>query len=239
MTLVRPTRINGGALHTLPLWQGVHVLSLELLHYFSLEQLLEVMDTPPSLAKKISSLLSSHTPRRLNPENKGRAAVLIPIFQDDRDLYFLLTLRTDKVETHKNQISFPGGVRDPEDGELVQTALRESWEEVGLAAGKVTILGEFDEYYSVTDLIVTPYVGWLESLSDLTPNPDEVQEILQVPWTIFRNDNLLRIEMRKRFEREMKIYFYRFGEQEVWGLTAQIIRDFLQLIEPLEHSGSD
>jgi 8-oxo-dGTP pyrophosphatase MutT (NUDIX family) len=212
---------------------------LESLQYSQIVSPQESMDCLPPLARKISALLGSHTPRKLNPANKGRAAVLMPIFEHDRDLYFLLTLRTDKVETHKNQISFPGGVRDPKDSELVQTALRESWEEVGLAAESVTILGEFDEYYSITDLIVTPFVGWLDSLSRLTPSPDEVQEILRVPWSIFRNDDLLRIEMRRRFEREMKIYFYQFGEKEVWGLTAQIIRDFLQLIEPLEHSGSD
>lgn len=197
------------------------------------------MDCLPPLARKISTLLGSHIPRKLNPENKGRAAVLIPIFERDRELYFLLTLRTDKVETHKNQISFPGGVQDPRDNNLVQTALRESWEEIGLPADAVTILGEFDEYYSVTDLVVTPYAGWLGSVSRLVPNPDEVQEILRVPWSVFRNDDLLRIEMRRRFEREVKIYFYQFGEKEVWGLTAQIIRDFLQLIEPLGHFGSD
>ena len=194
------------------------------------------MEPLPSLAHQIISLLDSRNPRRLNQEDKGRAAVLMPIFQEASSCFFLLTLRTDKVETHKNQISFPGGVQASEDRDLTHTALRETWEEIGLVPGKVSILGEFDEYYSVTGLIVTPFVGWIAPPQDLTPNPDEVEEVLRVPWNIFRDNRLLRVEMKKRFEQEKKIYFYQFEKKEVWGLTAQIIRDFLKLVEPLESS---
>ena len=196
------------------------------------------MDPLPPLAQQISTLLDSRNPRRLNQEHKGRAAVLMPIFQGGPGCFFLLTLRTDKVETHKNQISFPGGVQAPEDQNLLHTALRETWEEIGLAPGKVSILGKFDEYYSVTGLIVTPFAGWIEPPHSLTPNPDEVEEVLQVPWSIFRDSQLLRVEMKRRFEQERKIYFYQFREKEVWGLTAQIIHDFLKLIEPLERPGN-
>ena len=196
------------------------------------------MDPIPSLALQISSLLDSRKPRRLIQEHRGRAAVLMPIFQDRSGYFFLLTLRTGKVETHKNQISFPGGVQAPEDQDLLHTALRESWEEIGLVPEKVSILGKFDEYFSVTGLIVTPFAAWIDPPLDLTPNPDEVEEILQVPWSIFRDRGLLRVEMKKRFEQETQIYFYQFGEKEVWGLTAQIIRDFLKLVEPLERSNN-
>src|SRR4029077_17249242 len=102
--------------------------------------------------------------------------------------------------------------------------------------GKVTILGEFDEYYSVTGLIVTPFAGWITPPQDLTPNPDEVEEILRVPWSIFRDNRLSRVEMKKRSDQEKKIYFYQFEKKEVWGLTAQIIRDFLKLVELLQYS---
>ena len=194
------------------------------------------MEPLPSLAQHISSLLNSRVPRKLNQDHLGRAAVLMPIFQDDSSNFFLLTLRTDKVETHKNQISFPGGVRASDDRDLVHTALRETWEEIGLVPGNVSILGEFDEYYSVTGLIVTPFAGWIAPPKDLRPNPDEVEEVLRVPWSIFRDNRLLRVEMKKRFEQEKKIYFYQFEKKAVWGLTAQIIRDFLKLVEPLEGS---
>ena len=194
------------------------------------------MEPLPSLAQQISSLLNSRVPRKLFQDHLGRAAVLMPIFQDDSRNFFLLTLRTDKVETHKNQISFPGGVQASDDRDLVHTALRETWEEIGLVPGDISILGEFDEYYSITGLIVTPFVGWIAPPKDLRPNPDEVEEVLRVPWSIFRDNRLLRVEMKKRFEQEKKIYFYQFESKEVWGLTAQIIRDFLKLVEPLEGS---
>ncbi len=194
------------------------------------------MEPLPSLALQISSLLNSRGPRKLFQDHLGRAAVLMPIFQDDSRNFFLLTLRTDKVETHKNQISFPGGVQASDDRDLVHTALRETWEEIGLVPGDISILGEFDEYYSITGLIVTPFVGWIAPPKDLRPNPDEVEEVLRVPWSIFRDNRLLRVEMKKRFEQEKKIYFYQFESKEVWGLTAQIIRDFLKLVEPLEGS---
>jgi 8-oxo-dGTP pyrophosphatase MutT (NUDIX family) len=188
----------------------------------------------PSFAQQISDLLRARNPRRLIHENWRRAAVLIPIFQIGSNRFFLLTLRTGKVETHKNQISFPGGVQDPEDLDLVHTALRETWEEIGLAAGEVRVLGEFDEYYSITGLVVTPIAAWIDCPEGLTLNPDEVQEVLQVPWSIFQDNKLVRVELRKRADREIKVYFYRYGRKEIWGLTAQIIRDFLKLIGPLE-----
>lgn len=197
-----------------------------------------MMERLPPLAQHIFSLLDSRRPRRLNQEHQGRAAVLMPIFQDGSSSFFLLTLRTDKVETHKNQISFPGGVQSSDDRDLVHTALRETWEEIGLVPGQVRILGEFDEYYSVTGLIVTPFAAWIAPPQNLTPNPDEVEEVLRVPWSIFRDNRLLRVEMQKRFEQERKIYFYQFERKEVWGLTAQIIRDFMKLVEPSECSSN-
>ncbi len=154
----------------------------------------------------------------------------MPIFRQDQEYFFLLTQRTQRVETHKGQISFPGGVKDVSDRDLLQTALRESWEEIGLAPERVQILGEFDEYFSVTDLLVTPFAGWLDSPNDMKLNPEEVDEVLHVPFSLFRDSRLCRVETRRRFEVERKIYFYNYEGKEVWGLTAQIIRDFLKLI---------
>lgn len=185
----------------------------------------------PPLAREIASRLSARSPRRLRVEQSGRAAVLIPILQSDRESAFLLTERTHKVETHKGQISFPGGVQDPADESLLQTALRETQEEVGLLPERVFVLGEFDEYFSITGLIVTPYVGWIAGPLELNPNPDEVEEILRVPFHVFQDRRRLRVEKRMRDGLERKIYFYDYEGKVVWGLTAQIIRDFLLLME--------
>jgi len=155
----------------------------------------------------------------------------MPILPHGEDFCFLLTQRTHKVETHKGQISFPGGIQEDSDSNLLQTALRETWEEIGLRSEGIQILGEFDEYLSITGLIVTPFAAWIEGPYSLTPNPDEVDEILRVPFRIFQNSCTLRVERRVRLGIERKVYFYEFQGKEVWGLTAQIIRDLMQLLD--------
>ncbi len=192
-----------------------------------------MMNEPPSLAfyQKISRLLNSRAPRKLEYSQQRRAAVLMPIFEQGEDYFFLLTQRTHTVETHKGQISFPGGLAETSDETLIRTALRETQEEIGLESDQLEILGEFDEYPSVTGLIVTPFVARLDTPFALNPNPDEVQEVLQVPLGLFRDESSLRVEIRRRFDQDLPVYFYNFRGRDVWGLTAQIIRDFMMLID--------
>ncbi|MCI0421316.1 MAG: CoA pyrophosphatase [Acidobacteria bacterium] len=185
----------------------------------------------PVLIEGIASQLRSRTPRRLDVDHAGRAAVLMPILPEGTEFSFLLTQRTHKVETHKGQISFPGGVQDDSDQNLLQTALRETWEEIGLTPEAIHILGEFDEYLSITGLIVTPFAAWVGGPLNLAPNADEVDEILRVPFSVFQDSRQLRVETRVRRGAERKVYFYDFQGKEVWGLTAQIIRDFLKLLD--------
>ena len=191
----------------------------------------------PGLVKRLSSQLQSRNPRRIVVDHSGRAAVLMPILPHGEEFCFLLTQRTHKVETHKGQISFPGGIREDLDSNLLQTALRETWEEIGLASAKIQILGEFDEYLSITGLIVTPFAAYVREPLNLAPNPDEVDEILRVPFSIFQDSRTLRVETRVRLGVERKVYFYDFQGKEVWGLTAQIIRDVLRLVDQRESHG--
>jgi 8-oxo-dGTP pyrophosphatase MutT (NUDIX family) len=185
----------------------------------------------PGLIERLSSQLQSRTPRRLAVDHSGRAAVLIPILPHGEEFCFLLTQRTHKVETHKGQVSFPGGIQEDSDSNLLQTALRETWEEIGLASEGIHILGEFDEYLSITGLIVTPFAAYVRRPLNLAPNPDEVDEILEVPFSLFQDSRTLRVEPRVRLGVERKVYFYDFRGKEVWGLTAQIIRDLMQLLD--------
>ncbi len=189
------------------------------------------------IASQIASQMTSRTPRTLDGNYSGRAAVLMPIWKRQETLSFLLTRRTEQVETHKGQISFPGGMRDSEEEPLVRTALRETREEIGLPDSQIRVLGQFDEYLSATDLIVTPFVGWVFPPLELNPSPEEVEEILEVPWSLFRDPRVVRTETLRRLDRDIRVYHYDFRGRDVWGLTARIIRDFLQLIDSAE-SGS-
>ncbi|MEW5975763.1 MAG: CoA pyrophosphatase [Acidobacteriota bacterium] len=184
---------------------------------------------------QIQQKLLKHSSKRIEHPSGGRAAVLMPIFQKNDEPYLLLTLRTEQVETHKGQVSFPGGVQEPRDSSLEYTALRETEEEIGLSPENVRILGDFDEYLSVTDLVVRPFVGWIEMPVALKPNPDEVAAILEPPLHLFRDESRVRVEKRVRRNEERLVYFYDFNGQEIWGLTAQIIRDFVAMLDGREH----
>jgi 8-oxo-dGTP pyrophosphatase MutT (NUDIX family) len=181
------------------------------------------------LAEKISLALSNLEPRRLGDRFQCEAAVLIPIFEREGEPHFLLTVRTHEVETHKGQISFPGGMREEEE-DLLQTALRETFEEVGIQSGCVEILGQFHDYLSITDFRVVPFAGYLRGTIEPKPHAREVAEVLYVPFRIFRDPSLMRIEHREIRGKMHEVYFYQFGSHVIWGLTARIIKDFLDLL---------
>jgi 8-oxo-dGTP pyrophosphatase MutT (NUDIX family) len=183
---------------------------------------------PRVLAERIRSRLSTHQPRTLGDDYKSEAAVLMPIFQREGEAHFLLTRRTEVVQTHKGQISFPGGMRDNNET-LEQTALRETLEEVGIEPHQVEILGRFDDYLSSTDYRVTPFAGFIEWPFVTKPQTTEVAEILLVPFSIFLDPGLLRTERMLHRGSMIDVYFYTFGIHQIWGLTARIIRDFLAL----------
>ena len=168
-----------------------------------------------------------------------QAAVLMPFFEQNGEAHLLLTRRTDDVETHKGQISFPGGMR--EEGEMLeQTAVRETFEEIGIAADKIEILGRFHDYLSITNVRVTPFAAMLRQPFTITPQADEVAEVLRVPLSLFLDPERLLVE--KDFIIEGKIagdYSWFYGTHRIWGLTALIIHDFFKTVrEPLKTPNS-
>jgi 8-oxo-dGTP pyrophosphatase MutT (NUDIX family) len=152
----------------------------------------------------------------------------MPVLEWKNEYHFLLTLRTEEVQTHKGQISFPGGMREGEEG-LVKTALRETFEEVGIEEDRVEILGRFNDYISINGYRVTPFAGFLREPFSIKPQTTEVAEVLKVPFTVFMDPSRLRIE--KSFIRnETHVYFYSYGKHQIWGLTARIIKDFMDAL---------
>lgn len=117
------------------------------------------------------------------------------------------------------------------DEPLRRTALRETFEEVGIPETKIEVLGSFHEYLSSTAFLVTPFAGFLTEPIETVPQAREVAEVLTVPFRIFLDPSLLRVETVSRSGGPHKIYYYHYGNHVIWGLTARIIRDFLQEIE--------
>jgi 8-oxo-dGTP pyrophosphatase MutT (NUDIX family) len=175
----------------------------------------------------IALFLRGFRRKELKKPQLKKAAVLMLFYSKNGELYVLLTKRTDDVEHHKGQISFPGGSQDLVDKDLVVTALRESEEEIGLPREVVTILGLFDEYETPSGFAITPVVASTAVLPPLTPHVVEVAEILEVPLSLFLDKRNERVEQRTPFGVPLDVYFYRFGEHEIWGATAAILRSFL------------
>jgi 8-oxo-dGTP pyrophosphatase MutT (NUDIX family) len=116
------------------------------------------------------------------------------------------------------------------DESLEATALRETWEEIGVEAESIEILGRFHDYVSITEYRVVPYVGYVRTPFQVVPQPAEVAEVLMVPFRVFRDPGRVRTEKMMRRGELIDVYFYSYNSYQIWGLTARIIKDFLSAI---------
>lgn len=145
--------------------------------------------------------------------------------------HLLLTKRTDAVEHHKGQISFPGGGEEPGDGDLLATALRETFEEIGVPPASVEIWGRLDETdTAVSGFAITPFVGRIPPTVTVRPNPHEIDEIVMVPLAVFLDPGRLRREHVVREGRTFELLFYDYAPHVIWGATARIIRGLVRVL---------
>ena len=180
--------------------------------------------------EQIRKFLEGHRRRELEKSHLKKAAVLILFYPKGDELFVLLTKRTEDVEHHKGQVSFPGGSQDEDDVNLVATALRESEEEIGLPKHAVQVFGMFDEYETPSGFAITPVIAYAHCLPPLKHNAIEVAEILEVPVSLFLDKRNESVEKRVRLGTVLDVYFYRFGDHEIWGATAAILRAFLHAL---------
>ncbi|ABB30317.1 NUDIX hydrolase [Geobacter metallireducens RCH3] len=157
------------------------------------------------------------------------AAILVPLFLEGGEYHILFTKRAEHLNHHRGEISFPGGVRHPDDGGPRETALRETWEEVGIRPGDVDVLGELDDYFSIHNYLVTPVVGIFPPRYPLEVNPDEIERIITVPLTHLLRPEIFRVEDWNWKGRTHPVCFFTYEGDEIWGLTAAILKQFLDL----------
>ncbi len=167
------------------------------------------------------------------PRNPSReAGVLILLYLKNGELHFVLTRRTDTVAMHKGQISLPGGAR--EEGEsLVDTALRETFEELGVPPDRVEILGEplTPLYIPVSGFWVTAFVGYWRDEPVFGPAPDEVFELIHVPVRALLDEGLVREEEWEIRGQPARVPFFDLFGHKVWGATAMILSEFAALLK--------
>ncbi len=160
-----------------------------------------------------------------------RAAVLIPLIARAEGATVLLTRRTPHLAAHAGQISFPGGRLEPQDRDARAAALRETEEEIGLPHGRIALLGELEEYGTITGFRVTPVVGVVTPPFSLTPDPSEVAEVFEVPLAFILDPANRRQAVEKRDGLERDIYEIPFGAYRIWGFTARLMVRLVEIIE--------
>jgi 8-oxo-dGTP pyrophosphatase MutT (NUDIX family) len=161
------------------------------------------------------------------------AAVLVPLYEaPDGELRVVLTLRRADLRRHAGEISFPGGRRDPDDGTLSDTALREAEEEIGLARDEVTVVGALERTSTfVTNYAIHPFVGLLDGERAWRASALEVDAVLEPSLREVRAGRTRTRMERRGFAFETDAYV--FDGQLVWGATARIIERLLERIGPL------
>jgi len=155
-----------------------------------------------------------------------RAAVLAPLFVRDAALWIVFTRRTESVEHHRGQISFPGGGEEPGDATLWHTALRESEEELGIRPADAMALGRLSPLTTVTNFYVEPFVAAIPQPYVFRPAEAEIAEVLEVPVAALLDPAVL--EKRALPGREGPVLFYHYGDRVIWGATAQILAELLE-----------
>ena len=183
------------------------------------------------LADLIRRRLADRPRRTIDTAGLRRAAVLIPLFSEDGEPHVLFTRRTDTVQDHKGQISFPGGATDPDDPDAMTTALRETDEELGIPRDKVLVLGALDDVdATVSGFLITPFAGIIPHSFPFRVNAAEIAEVLTVPLSVFRDPSRMRVEQRERAGQRIDVYFYTYGAYEIWGVTAHIMKSFIDTV---------
>jgi len=182
--------------------------------------------------EQIIGRLASYRPSYVEEPSLARAAVLLPLYDHADELHILFTRRSELVEHHKGQISFPGGAYDDEDGDLARTAVRETFEEIGIAPEHVEIIGQLDEMVTISNFLVRPFVGRITRPGPypFVHSEVEVVEILEVPLAHLLDEANVVAEPRVYHGRPTTAYSYRWRDHLIWGATARILKQFIDLL---------
>jgi len=184
------------------------------------------------MLERIRQALTEYAPRRMEHPTAIPAAVLILVYEREGEVHVLFTQRTDQVEHHKGQISFPGGARNHDDNCLKTTALRETYEEIGVRPEDVQIVGRLDDIVTVSNFRVTPYVGILDAKQEypFVLNQREVAQVVQVPLASLMDERNMELEVREQYGRPVLTPAFCHNNHHIWGATAHMLHQFIELL---------
>lgn len=164
------------------------------------------------------------------PDHAYPAAVLMPVVQTTQGLELVLTRRSRHLRHHPGQVCFPGGRVDSGDRNLWHTALRESWEEIGLSPEICQPLARLPAQYTVSDFALTPFLGLIVGAPQFTLNPGEVDELFQVPLEYLLDLRHHQLFYFNRQGRRHQVVFIPWRGRWIWGITGAIIHQLAQQI---------
>jgi 8-oxo-dGTP pyrophosphatase MutT (NUDIX family) len=185
------------------------------------------------MIETIRRRLKVYQPRQIERDGLPLAAVLVALHDRQGELNVVFTKRTDRVQHHRGEISFPGGAMDPGDNDLAATALRECEEEIGLRTEHIQIIGQLDDVVTVSNFHVSVYVGEIRQSHSPYPwqlHEHEVAEVLEVPLAHLLDVSNL-VEVPRQRDGELVIMEgFRFGDHIIWGATGRMLRNFLDVV---------
>lgn len=179
------------------------------------------------LLQQLRLRLHQHRPWRLRTH--GREAGVLLALTDAPDPEVIVTLRSSHLSTHSGEMAFPGGKRDPEDADLLVTALREAEEEVALPPSQVEVIGSLGQVVSKHLLQVTPWVGIISRHMPLEPNPGEIDIIHRVPLSYLLEPANRRLDKLNFAGKVRYVPAWHWQGEVIWGLTAYILAELLNV----------
>ena len=180
------------------------------------------------MLKKIRRGLADHQPL-INSHLQKRASVLIPLLECEGELFVMLTQRSEKLNSHAGQVSFPGGKQDAQDANSLETALRETHEEIGLLPEKVEIIGTLDQILSLHYYLVTPFVGLIPDDFIPVPNEEEIEAVFKAPLSFFMKSDQHWTEEFKTPIATVLAHHFDYEGYDIWGLTSKLILRLLEI----------
>jgi 8-oxo-dGTP pyrophosphatase MutT (NUDIX family) len=182
--------------------------------------------------RRLKEVLTKRPIVYVKDDKRKPSAVLVPISIEDGFHQILFTKRTTLVRFHKGEISFPGGGFHKEDGNLQITALRETWEEIGLEPKEIEILGELDDSITkYSQYTIAPFVGVIPSVYTLKTSEFEIAEIIQIPVAELLVEGKRKDDTTMLDGQTLDIYEYAYKNHLITGATSRILKQFLDIYQ--------
>jgi 8-oxo-dGTP pyrophosphatase MutT (NUDIX family) len=185
------------------------------------------------LIERLEQALVDYNPRKIDHPTASAAAVLILIQDRLGEPHIVFTERTNHVEHHKGQMCFPGGACDDADDNCEKTALRETYEEIGVGMEHVRVVGHLDDMITISNFRVTPVVGFLEHDEAPYPyaiNDREVSRVVEVPLGYLMEEGNMELEVREHQGREVLVPAFTYDGHRIWGATARMLHQLIELL---------